>query len=299
MRRLARPLLLLVLASCAAETPQEPPAAAAAKPAMNAKSHEEEILEWRRKRVERLTSEDGWLTLVGLAWLEEGTNTIALPSKPPVKVTITLEGGTVTLAPEKGVAIDGRPVAQPTLLRDDTDPSGPTIVSAGTLRFHVIRRASRYGIRMKDPEAPARKNFRGLDYFPIDPKWRVEARFTPFPEPKRVTITNVLGFTTEEISPGTLTFSVDGRSYTLQPILEQGETDYFVIFKDATSGKETYAAARYVYVPPAGADGMTVIDFNKAYNPPCVFTKFATCPLPPPQNRLPIRVEAGEKDYGH
>ncbi|MGZ7039414.1 MAG: DUF1684 domain-containing protein, partial [Thermoanaerobaculia bacterium] len=152
----------------------------------------------------------------------------------------------------------------------------------------------------KDSSSPARTKFKGLDYFPFNPKWRVEASFEPFNPPRKIPIVNVLGMSSEEISPGLLVFKVDGKEYRLQPILEQGEKDYFLIFRDDTSGKETYTAARYLYATPPGPDGKTIIDFNRAYNPPCAFTHYATCPLPPPQNRLHVRVDAGEKKYaGH
>ena len=256
-----------------------------------------EIMQWRQNRVSHLKSDDGWLTLVGLQWLNDGENKIQNPANGG---SVMLHGGVVTLAPNPSLTIDGKPVTAPTPLRDDTDPKGPTIVSSGTTHFHVIKRAPKFALRVKDTNSPARTHFLGLDYFPVAPQWRLEAHFEPFNPPHHVTITNVLGMTSDEIAPGLLSFTVDGKEYKLEPILEQGATDYFIIFKDATSGKETYPAARYVYAPPA-KDGKTVIDFNKAYNPPCTFTPYATCPLPPPENRLPVRVDAGEKKYagGH
>jgi uncharacterized protein (DUF1684 family) len=186
-------------------------------------------------------------------------------------------------------------------LRDDTDEKdGPTVMKSGTLTFLVIRRGDRLGIRVKDSESEARRNFKGLDYFPADPKYRVEARFEPYNPPKKIPITNVLGMLSLETSPGALVFTIDGKELRLDPIYEQGTTDLFIIFKDATSGHETYGAARYLYASPP-VNGKTIVDFNHAYNPPCAFTPYATCPLPPPQNRLPIRIEAGEKKYagGH
>jgi uncharacterized protein (DUF1684 family) len=164
--------------------------------------------------------------------------------------------------------------------------------------FYPISRQGRLAIRVKDPETDARRAFRGLTYFPVDPSWRIEARVEDNAAPKPITVPNVLGAETSEPSPGTLVFERGGKTYRLTPVLEEGETDWFVIFGDATNGHDTYGAGRFLYVPPA-VDGRTVIDFNKAYNPPCVFTDYATCPLPPPQNRLPIRVEAGEKEYSH
>jgi uncharacterized protein (DUF1684 family) len=247
--------------------------------------------QWREQRRARLTSEDSWLSLVGLDWLREGANDIELPAHPPVKRRFVLDKGKVTM--------DGK------VLRDDTDPQGPTVTRIGTLSFTVIKRSDikgdRYGIRVKDSQSAARKNFKGLTYFKADPAYRVEARFEPYNPPRKISITNVLGMTGDEVSPGALVFTLKGKTYRIDPILEQGEKDLFIIFKDATSGKETYGAARYLYATPPDASGKTIVDFNRAYNPPCAFTTYATCPLPPPQNRLKVRIEAGEKKYagGH
>lgn len=286
-----------------------------AKPAVVAApaNYETDILAWRKKRVERLTSEDSWLTLVGLYWLNEGVNgigsstdanNIVLPAKAPAIVgSLNLSGGKVTFTPAVPVTIRGeQPVEAPAgkaiELRADVDPAGPTVVGLGTITFQVVKRGDRYGVRMKDPESETRKNFSGIDSFDVDPKWRVEARFEPYDPPKKIPITNVLGMTADETSPGALVFEVEGKEYRLDPILEAGSTELFIIFRDATSKDATYPAGRYLYASPAGPDGKVIVDFNKAYNPPCAFTEFATCPLPPLQNRLPFRIEAGEKNYG-
>lgn len=257
-----------------------------------------EIMKWRQNRLTRLKSDDGWLTLVGLQWLNDGENKIQNPANSG---SVVLQNGLVMLMPSASLTIDDKPVTAPVALLDDTNPKGPTIVRSGTTTFQVIKRPPKFALRVKDTNSPARAHFLGLDYFPVAPQWRVEAHFEPFNPPHHVTITNVLGMTSDEIAPGLLAFTVNGKEYKLEPILEEGTKDYFIIFKDATSGKETYAAARYVYAPPPDKNGMTVIDFNKAYNPPCAFTSFATCPLPPPQNRLPFRIDAGELKYrgGH
>ena len=246
-------------------------------------AYEQEIKTWQSNRAARLKAEDGWLSLVGLQWLNAGDNALAGTGK------FVLNNGKVTYTPDAGGA--------PMELRDDTDPAGPTVIQQGTKRITVIKRNDKYGLRIKDANSPARTHFRGLDYFPVNPKWRFVARFEPYNPPHKVPITNVLGMTSDETSPGQLAFDVDGQTYRVQPILEQGEKDWFLIFKDATAGHETYAAARYVYTHPPGPDGTTVLDFNKAYNPPCAFTTYATCPLPPPQNKLPFRIEAGERKY--
>jgi len=288
--------VLIVLAACREAAP---PANSADAKAFNA-----DELKWRQTRHDKLLKEDSWLSLVGLDWLHEGANDVELPSTPPVTAHVTLTGAKATLQPDPALSIDGKPVAAPVELKDDGDPK-PTVVHAGSLSFLFIKRADkngdRYGLRVKDPNSESRKNFKGLDYFDADPKYRVEARFEPYNPQKKIAITNVLGMVSDETAPGVLVFTLEGKEYRLEPILEQGETDLFIIFRDATSGKETYGAARYLYAKPPGPDGKTIVDFNHAYNPPCAFTPYATCPLPPSQNRLPIRVEAGEKKYagGH
>ncbi|HEY4643060.1 MAG TPA: DUF1684 domain-containing protein [Thermoanaerobaculia bacterium] len=276
MRRIAL-LALIAIISCQHRHAEDP-------------AYLKEIQDWQAKRAERLKSPDGWLSLVGLQWLNPGANVLEGVGK------FDLNDGKVTYTPAAG--------GSPQVLRDDTDPNGPTVIQLGTKRITAIKRSDKsgdkYGLRVKDENSPARVHFLGLEYFPINSKWRFKAHFEPYNPPHKVPIVNVLGMTSDETSPGELAFEVDGQTYKIQPILEQGESDWFVIFKDATSGHETYAAARYLYVHPPGPDGTTILDFNKAYNPPCTFTPYATCPLPPPQNKLPLRVEAGELKYrGH
>lgn len=293
MKRTVLVALFLALVSCR-QPETVKPAAEAVKP-VDAQAHRSEVEGWQKTRDNRLRAEDGWLTLVGLTWLTDGKNTLT----SPFEGTFRLQDGKVTLQPsaKSKFAIDGKPVARPVELKADTDPDGPTVVSSGSMRFNIIRRSDRYGVRIKDAENAARMNFKGMEYFPIDPKWRVEARLEPHNPEKKIPITNIVGQTTDEVSPGVLVFTIDGKTHRLDPILEQGSTDYFVIFKDQTSRDTTYPAGRYLYASPAGPDGKVILDFNKAYNPPCVFTPFATCPLPPLQNRLPVRIEAGEKKF--
>jgi uncharacterized protein (DUF1684 family) len=291
-------LIAALLASAACRESVHPAAQAGQK------SFDDDEAKWRATRLKSLTREDGWLSLVGLDWLHEGANDVKLPSTPPVVAHVTIAGAKATLQPDPAMTVDGKPIAAPLELKDDGDPA-PTVVRVGSLTFLFIKRADkngeRYALRVKDPNSEARKSFKGLDYFPADAKYRVEARFEPYNPPKKLSITNVLGMVSEETSPGVLVFSLDGKEYRLEPILEQGETDLFILIRDATSGQDTYGAARYLYAHPPGPDGKTIVDFNRAYNPPCAFTPYATCPLPPPQNRLPIRIEAGEKKYsgGH
>jgi uncharacterized protein len=267
-----------------------------------------DIQKYRSDREARLRREDGWLTLVGLFWLDPGANTfgsaktnkIVMPAKAPAQMgTLSLAGDHVTLTPDPSAAlsVDGKRVTAPVELLPDTNEKGPTRVNVGGMHFLVIKRGERYGIRVRDPENPARVHFKGLDFYEPDPRWRVTARVEPHDPPRKISITNIVGMTSEEASPGSLVFDLNGQTYRLDPILEEGSDDLFIIFRDATSRDSTYPAGRYLYASPPGPDGKVILDFNKAYNPPCAFTPFATCPLPPLQNRLPVRVEAGEKKY--
>ncbi|HUP60007.1 MAG TPA: DUF1684 domain-containing protein [Thermoanaerobaculia bacterium] len=285
--------LVLFLSAC---KPAEPPQREAAKsPPPDASTHEAEIVKWRENRITRLKAEDGWLSLVGLHWLREGENT------PIPGVAINLKDGKATLRPSAPMTIDGKPVTAPVQLNDDSAENGPAIVQMGTKRFNVIKRGPRFALRVKDSQAETRTQFAGIESYPIDPKWRVEARLEPYSPPKKIPILDVTGMMSDSTSPGALVFTIDGKEHRLDPILEEEGGDYFIIFKDETSRSETYPAGRYLYAKPADANGKVIVDFNKAYNPPCAFTPFATCPLPPAQNRLPVRVEAGEKNYagGH
>lgn len=259
-------------------------------------AHQKEIEGWQARRAERLKAEDSWLTLIGLFWLNDGNNVITLPKKDTPPIRLVRAGETVTLEPAPAMTIDGKPVAGPVALQHDAAENGPTIVQMGSVRFNVIKRGDRLGLRVKDAEADTRTHFQGLDYYPIDPKYRVEARFEAYHPPKQIPIDDVTGMRSVNISPGALVFTVDGKEYRIDPVLEEGSDELFLIFRDATSRDDTYQAGRYLYAPMP-KEGKTVIDFNKAYNPPCAFTPYATCPLPPPQNRLPIRIEAGEKRY--
>ncbi|HEY1435060.1 MAG TPA: DUF1684 domain-containing protein, partial [Thermoanaerobaculia bacterium] len=262
---------------------------------------------WRRERLERLTSEDGWLSLTGLFWLAPGENTVG--SDPASDVVLPAERAPARLGVIRlcagvavfeagsapGLRVDGLAAVGPVALR--TDASGaPTVLSIGSLRLHVVERGGRMAVRARDRENPARRCLGTIPVFSVDPAWRFEARFQAYEPMKTIPVTSILGTVEPERSPGSVSFRAGGREFSLDPILEHGEIDYWIIFGDLTNGIDTYGGGRFVYVPPPVA-GRTVLDFNKAYNPPCVFTPYSTCPLPPGQNRLPIRVEAGERAY--
>ena len=264
------------------------------------------IEKWRQQREARLKAEDGWLAVAGLFWLEEGANrfgsgpdnAIVLPAgaAPAVAGTFELRQGKVGVRVEPGVTVTvaGQPVTAMALRSDDPGP--PDVLRLGRLTLHVIARSGKYGIRMKDPESETRLTFAGLQWFPIRDDLRLEARFVSWPSPRTIAIPNVLGQVNDLPSPGYAEFTLAGRTLRLEPVIEEpGAEELFFIFRDQTAGKETYPAGRFLYAPMP-RDGRVVLDFNKAYSPPCAFTAFATCPLPPPQNRLPVRIEAGEKN---
>lgn len=266
------------------------------------------VAAWRAQRLAELTSDTGWLTLAGLYWLDPGTssfgrgqgNTLVLdhPALPDTAGSFRREGRQVSFEAAPGARITtaaGEPVTRLDLRSDAPGP--PTELACGPVRFHIIERAGNVGVRVRDVGSPLRSHFPGLDYFPVDPAWLIEARFEPYEPMRSIHIVNVLGMEEEMSSPGALVFTKDGRSYRLDAVLERPDApDLFVMFADRTSGRETYGAGRFLHVPHP-ADGQVRIDFNEAYNPPCAFNHFATCPLPPPQNRLSLRVTAGERRF--
>jgi uncharacterized protein (DUF1684 family) len=270
-------------------------------------AYTDEIRKYRESRIERLQAPEGWLSLIGLFWLDEGENgfgsgpdqAIVLPvdTVPEKAGVLRLEGDEVRVVAGKDVTLtlDDEPVSERTL--NDDHEGKPDVLRLGRLSMYVIRRGDRFALRVKDPEAETRRGFHGIDYFSIDPGYRVDARLERFDEPKKVQISSVAGTTSDMLVPGKLVFTLDGQSYGLEPLIGNPEqTELFIIFRDETSGTESYGAGRYLYATLE--DGRAVVDFNKAYNPPCAFTPYATCPLPPRSNRLPVAIRAGERRYG-
>lgn len=270
-------------------------------------SYPEEVRKYRAEREQRLRAEDGWLTLIGLHWLATGENAFGSDPDNPVVLpgsgvpsragALIYDGRSVTLqaGPDVKITLKGRAVREQ-LLRDDSEGQAD-VLQLGSVSFQVIKRGERHAVRVKDSASAARREFRGLDYYPIDPRYRVRAVFEPYAEPREIAISTVLGTTVPMQAPGLLRFSLGGKEHTLQPLIEEGSgKELFIIFRDQTSGHETYGAGRYLYADLV--DGSATIDFNRAYNPPCAFTSYATCPLPPRDNQLQVRIEAGEKTYG-
>ena len=268
----------------------------------------QEVEAFRKERVEDLRKEDGWFTLVGLAWLEEGENRfgsdpeagVVLPEgkSPQLAGVLVRKGNEVAVRVEPGVKLTsgGEPVKTGTLIPLASDGKGdPTVLEMGSVSFHVIQRGDRVGVRVKDRESAALQAFHGLDTYPAAPAWRIEARFEPYDPPRTIGIPNVLGQVTDAPAPGAVVFDLQGKTHRLDALGDPKE-GLSLIFADQTNGKDTYGAGRFLETGPV-KDGKVVVDFNLAYNPPCAFTAFATCPLPPAQNRLALRVEAGEKRY--
>jgi len=243
-----------------------------------------EIERWRAGVERSLKTDDGWLTVAGLFWLKEGENRIDLPEGSGPAPVFEFHGGKTTVRLAGQAARDLKP-----------DTSGkPDIVAIGSVSMFVIKRGDRYGVRLKDRNSRFRQNFAGCKWFPVRESAKVEARLIPYSPPKMITIPNVLGQKEQMPSPGRVVFTWQGQEVGLEPVWS-GRQLWF-IFKDRTSGKETYPAGRFLYAG-APVDGKVTIDFNKAVNPPCAFTPYATCPLPPRQNWLPVRIDAGELTY--
>jgi uncharacterized protein len=258
---------------------------------------------WRTAREAELRADDGWLTLVGLFWLTEGRNTIggaatnAVPlpatSAPPRLGVLELRAGVVRLTPEPGTAlrINGKPAAAQALR---PQPGDYDVLTMGSLTFFVIKRGERFGVRVKDRESPARREFAGLRWFPIREDRRVRARFIAHATPTTIPIANVLGNIDPWPSPGYAVFNLDGRECRLTAVLDGADAkELFFVFRDLTTGTETYPGGRFLYAEMP-VNGEVFLDFNKAHSPPCAFTPFATCPLPPKENHLVVRIEAGE-----
>lgn len=251
--------------------------------------------QWRAEYEKSLRAPDGWLAVAGLFWLHEGANAagsgahsnVRLPAGAPADAgEFRLAGGNVTWIPAGGRQVRMQP--------DTTDH--PTVVPIGDLALTAIKRGDRIGIRLRDPNAATRREFTGSKWFAPDASWLVKAKWAALARPKKIAITNILGMTQDEDSPGYAEWTRDGKTFRLEPVVEDNQL--FFMFKDTTNGGTTYGAGRFLYADMP-KDGEVTLDFNRAENPPCAFTAYATCPLPPRRNHLPIAVDAGEKMYGH
>jgi len=267
----------------------------------------QEVRQWEQKRISRLKEETGWLNLVGLLWLDEGNNSfgyakdndIIFPSGPEHIGNLLLKDSVITITVNPGVKVlnEGKPVTE-MIMKDDYSDS-TTVLTLGSLRWNIIKRIKGFAIRLRDLNASLLKEFNEIERFPINEDWKIIAKFDEYNPPRKIIIPDIFGITEEELSPGAAVFEVDGNTYRMDA-LDAGGNRIWFIFSDLTSGKETYGAARYLYTDKPDSLGNVIIDFNLAYNPPCVFTKFATCPFTPEENYLKLRVTAGEKMWrGH
>ncbi len=239
--------------------------------------YKESIEVWHQDRVERLTRPDGWLSLVGLHWLDQSENRVDGLGRMMLKgetVEVQHQGETATV--------------------DLNEKEGTTVFRQGSLSWYFIRRNGRVGIRVKDSQSPVLLEFKGLKRFPVDRHWRFTAKLRP--DQKAVTVGNVQGWSEQETSPGCAVFEYQSQEYALKLIGQPEDRHYFLVFRDQTNGHQSYSGGRFLYLAK-NDDGTLDLDFNRAYNPPCSFTEYATCPMPPLENQLPFSVTAGEKAY--
>ena len=266
-----------------------------------------DIEHWQQLRVDSLKGHTGYINLAGLFWLNsevssigaDSTNTFIFPAKAASYLgEIIMKNDSLWfIQHEQGlVKLAGDIISDTTLifLEDEVNLS----MSFGALHWYIIKRGTDYGLRLKDYNHPSLESFNHIDNYPIDSKWKVKATWEGYPSPKTVTVHNQVGMELEQQVFGALHFELEGKPYKLEPLGPPEGHDYFILIYDKTSGHETYGSGRYMYMPLANEDGVTYIDFNKAFNPPCVYTEFATCLFPHEANRLPIKIEAGEKYSG-
>lgn len=267
----------------------------------------EDIAKWKQRRHQSLLREDGWLALVGLHWLKEGQNAFGSDSSLPVVLegegiparagTFLLKDGRVWLRADPEVTLRGEPIKGELLVKTDAD-GALDVFQVGGLAFQVIRRKDRFGVRVKNPKHPALAAFKGIPTYRPNRAYRVVADFLPFAAPREIQVPTIIGYSETMASPGLVKFKLHGKVMTLEPVIEDPkEPELFFIFHDRSSGKGTYGAGRFLYAA-LPKDGKVLLDFNKAQNPPCAFTPFATCPLPPRQNWLPVAIKAGERAVG-
>jgi uncharacterized protein (DUF1684 family) len=275
----------------------------------------QEVDSWRKQREQELAAPDSWLTLIGLEWLKPGVNSFGSAADCQIKIRakgpdhiglLTVSGTTVQLlAPRQGfpagLQLDGKDAREGLLSADDRKPS---VLTWHGLSMVVLPRGGRYALRIKDADSPTRTEFHGLHWYPLDPNFRVTAKWIPFSPPRVEKIPTIIGTTLDMPAPGVAEFSLAGKTLRLEPVIEGGEHDkLFFILRDATSRTTTYQAARFLHtgLPSKGLNepGSLTLDFNELYNPPCAYTPYATCPLPPDQNRLDVAIEAGEQRYSH
>ncbi len=302
----SRPFPFVVLSLAVAACTRAP--AAPTKPAVDSATYAADTKAWRIKRLDAIAGPDGWSTLAGLFWLDSArytigsgdASTIKLPSDntPASLGTLTIDGSTVRFAAARGAHVVSDSTVIDTITMASDKSVKTTVLGAGSVTYHVIERGGRMALRVKDSSYVLRREFKGLEYYPLDTAFRVLAHLKPHAAPRTLRIMNVIGQTEEYRSPGMLEFTIHGVPYQITASFEgKDTTQYFIIFRDATSRDSTYPAGRFMYVATVDSAGNTLLDFNRAFNPPCAFTAFATCPLPPKENVISVPVTAGELRY--
>lgn len=269
-------------------------------------TYHDEIEQWKQERLIELKSENGWLNLAGLFWIKEGKQYFGgsaaddirflIPSFPAQVGYFERNGNIVKQVIQKNIALLTNGVFQNEQLVFHADSLQQPQMSFAHYRWTLLQRDELIGIRFRDLQHPAVEALKTIPCFPIDTLFRIKAKLVPHLTPKKIPVANVLGQLTQQFSPGKLVFNLRGETYSLDALQEGNKL--FIVFGDRTSGRSTYASGRYLYAAMPGEDGTTILDFNKAFNPPCVFTAFATCLLPPAQNILRTSIEAGEKMVG-
>lgn len=264
--------------------------------------------DWRDQRRGNLLKPDGWASLIGLHWIDPGShylgsdagNGIRLAMGPAHLGMIDITSDHVRFVPDKAttLTLDGQPFTAAANLRSDDDKNGPSVIGFddGKGQATVIKRGDRYALRVKHADAPTRTGFVGLDYWPMDLAWKIDGKFVPHAAGKTIEVANIIGTTEPVANPGAVEFQRNGKTWRIEA-LDEGEGELFLVFADRTNGHGSYGAGRFLYAPMPDAAGKVMLDFNQAYSPPCAFTAFATCPLPPPENRLDLAITAGEKAY--
>ena len=298
-------VLLLPLAACDRNAA---PATQAEKPAANPVFLADNAI-WRDERKQALLQPDGWTSLMGLHWLELKAHYIGSGPGSGIKLAVgpaklgmvKQEAGKVFFTPESGLALtlNGEPLKGRVELQSDHDEAPGLIgFDEGKGVLALIKRGERYGLRIKHADAPSRLNFSGLEYWPAEEDWNIEGKFIAHPAGKTIPIVDIIGTTSDIPNPGAVEFARDGKAYRLEA-LDGGDGELFLVLADRTSGHGSYPAGRFLGAAAPDAQGRVWLDFNRAYNPPCAFTAYATCPLPPPENRLDLAITAGEKTYAH
>lgn len=306
--RVAALALVFALAACGKTTSDEQARKMAEQAAARDAVFAAEQKAWRDDRVSQLTQPEGWTSLIGLHWIDPGShylgsdadNGIRLAMGPGHMGMLERKGDRIRLVPERGAALtlDGQPLKGGATLRSDADPAGASVLGfdEGQGLVTVIKRGDRYALRVRHAQASTRTRFKGIQYWPGGAEWIVQGRYIANAAGKKIAVGNIIGTVEDVANPGAVEFVHGEQTYRLEA-LDDGAGGLFLVFADRTSGKGSYPAGRFLDAAAPDAQGRVLLDFNKAYNPPCAFTAYATCPLPPPENRLDLEVIAGEKQY--